>query len=85
MVRVLAQGQLFAGYRIERLLGAGGMGEVYLAHDRDLPRMIALKVLGRAVSDDAHVRTRFLREADTVARLAHPNIVDVYARGEEDG
>ncbi|UFS99636.1 protein kinase domain-containing protein [Nocardia huaxiensis] len=82
---MLAQGQLFAGYRIERLLGAGGMGEVYLAHDRDLPRMIALKVLGRGVSDDENVRSRFLREADTVARLAHPNIVAVYARGEEHG
>ncbi|MFE6864606.1 protein kinase [Nocardia sp. NPDC057668] len=85
MGRVLAQGQVFAGYRIERLIGAGGMGEVYLAHDRDLPRMIALKVLGPAVSDDADVRSRFLREADTVARLSHPNIVAVFARGEEAG
>lgn len=85
MGRVLAQGQLFAGYQIERLLGAGGMGEVYLARDRDLPRMIALKVLGRAVSDDADVRSRFMREADTVARLSHPNIVGVYARGEDEG
>ncbi|MGX1805106.1 protein kinase domain-containing protein [Nocardia sp. NPDC055321] len=85
MGRVLAQGQVFAGYRIERLIGAGGMGEVYLAHDRDLPRMIALKVLGPSVSDDADVRSRFLREADTVARLSHPNIVAVFARGEEGG
>lgn len=40
-------GQVFAGYRIERLLGAGGMGEIFLAADRDLPRFVALKLLGR--------------------------------------
>ncbi|MEU1983465.1 protein kinase [Nocardia sp. NPDC019395] len=79
---VLAQGDDFAGYRIERLLGVGGMGEVYLAQDRDLPRPVALKLLGAAVAGDPGVRARFQREADTAARLAHPNIVSVYARGE---
>ena len=79
---VLAQGDEFAGYRIERLLGVGGMGEVYLAQDRDLPRPVALKLLGAAVAGDPGVRARFQREADTAARLAHPNIVSVYARGE---
>lgn len=78
-------GQVFAGYRIERLLGMGGMGEVYLAHDRDLPRFVALKLLGGAVTDDPDVRARFQREADTAARLAHPNIVTIYARGEHEG
>lgn len=81
--RRLAVGQEFAGYRIERLLGEGGMGQVYLAHDRDLPRMVALKLLSPVIGDDAEVRARFLREADTAARLAHPNIVAVYARGQE--
>ncbi|MEV5651618.1 serine/threonine-protein kinase [Nocardia sp. NPDC052254] len=83
MTRTLAQGQVFAGYRIERLLGAGGMGEVYLARDRDLPRFTALKVLSPAFGDSADARRRFLLEADTVARLSHPNIVTVYARGQE--
>ncbi|WP_324195590.1 serine/threonine-protein kinase [Nocardia elegans] len=83
MGRTLAQGQVFAGYRIERLLGAGGMGEVYLARDRDLPRFTALKVLNPAIGDSEGARRRFLLEADTVARLSHPNIVTVYARGQE--
>ncbi|WP_324196678.1 serine/threonine-protein kinase [Nocardia cyriacigeorgica] len=82
MDRRLAVGQEFAGYRIERLLGEGGMGQVYLAHDRDLPRMVALKLLSPVIGDDDE-RARFLREADTAARLAHPNIVAVYARGQE--
>ncbi|WP_432911438.1 serine/threonine-protein kinase [Nocardia sp. CA-290969] len=79
----LEPGAIFAGYRVERLLGAGGMGQVYLARDRDLPRPVALKLLHPVAGDDHDVRARFLREADTVARLAHPNIVAVYARGEE--
>ncbi|CCF63322.1 serine/threonine-protein kinase [Nocardia cyriacigeorgica] len=83
MERRLAVGQEFAGYRVERLLGEGGMGQVYLAHDRDLPRMVALKLLSPVIGDDGEVRARFLREADTAARLAHPNIVAVYARGQE--
>ncbi|MFI9509254.1 serine/threonine-protein kinase [Nocardia sp. NPDC052566] len=83
MGHTLAHGQVFAGYRIERLLGVGGMGEVYLARDRDLPRWVALKLLSRAVTNDVDIRARFLREADTAARLSHPNIVIVYARGQE--
>ncbi|WP_280419370.1 serine/threonine-protein kinase [Nocardia carnea] len=79
----LEPGAVFAGYRIERLLGTGGMGQVYLARDRDLPRPVALKLLNPTAGDGREVRARFLREADTVARLAHPNIVAVYARGEE--
>nr|WP_246597601.1 serine/threonine-protein kinase [Nocardia tengchongensis] len=82
--RTLAQGQVFAGYTVERLLGVGGMGEVYLAKDRDLPRSVALKVLASGKADDPEVRARFLREADTAARLAHPNIVAVYARGNDE-
>ena len=79
----LEPGAVFAGYRIERLLGTGGMGQVYLARDRDLPRPVALKLLNPMAGDEREVRARFLREADVVARLAHPNIVAVYARGEE--
>ncbi|WP_067709808.1 serine/threonine-protein kinase [Nocardia yamanashiensis] len=84
MGRTLERGQVFAGYLVERLLGVGGMGEVYLARDRDLPRPVALKLLAPGKSDDPEVRARFLREADTAARLSHPNIVAVYARGNDD-
>ncbi|MFE3001737.1 protein kinase [Nocardia sp. NPDC059246] len=84
MGRTLAQGQVFAGYTVERLLGVGGMGEVYLAKDKDLPRSVALKLLASGKADDPEVRARFLREADTAARLSHPNIVAVYARGNDD-
>ncbi|MFE3227847.1 serine/threonine-protein kinase [Nocardia sp. NPDC059228] len=85
MAEQLRTGVVFAGYRVERLLGAGGMGEVYLAHDRDLPRFVALKLLNRVASDDDETRQRFLREANIIARLSHPNIVTIYARGEEQG
>ncbi|MBX9640606.1 MAG: serine/threonine protein kinase, partial [Mycobacteriaceae bacterium] len=80
----LQPGQVFAGYRIERLLGVGGMGAVYLARHPNLPKLVALKLLSRAMTDD-DVRTRFLREADHIARLEHPNIVAVYDRGDQDG
>ncbi|MGW4352459.1 serine/threonine-protein kinase, partial [Nocardia sp. NPDC004582] len=82
--RELVAGAVFAGYRIERLLGAGGMGEVYLAQDRSLPRPVALKLLGQAVSHDPAMRARFRREADLAARLTHPNIVTTHDRGEND-
>jgi serine/threonine protein kinase len=81
----LQPGQVFAGYTIERLLGAGGMGAVYLARHPNLPKLVALKLLTRAMTDDDDVRARFLREADHIARLDHPNIVAVYDRGDQDG
>ncbi|MFJ9367283.1 serine/threonine-protein kinase [Nocardia sp. NPDC101769] len=81
----LESGGVFAGYRIVRRLGAGGMGTVYLAEHPNLPRLVALKLLNRALTDDEDVRARFLREADTAARLDHRNIVAVYDRGNEGG
>jgi len=81
----LASGQTFAGYRIIRLLGSGGMGEVYLAQHPRLPRCDALKILGTDVSADDDYRQRFLREADLAATLWHPNIVRVHDRGEFNG
>ena len=81
----LQPGQVFAGYEIERPLGVGGMGAVYLARHPNLPKRVALKLLTLVMTDDDDVRTRFLREADHVARLDHPNIVAVYDRGEQDG
>jgi eukaryotic-like serine/threonine-protein kinase len=82
---VLAAGSLFAGYRIERVLGVGGMGTVYLGRNPDLPRFEAIKVLSSELSRDAGFRARFVREADVAAGLDHPNIVSVYRRGEFEG
>src|SRR5271166_6052372 len=81
----LAPGEVFAGYTIVRLLGSGGMGEVYLAEHPRLPRRDALKILGTDVSADEDYRRRFIREADLAAKLWHPNIVRVNDRGEFDG
>jgi serine/threonine protein kinase, bacterial len=81
----LRGGQLFAGYRIVRLLGSGGMGEVYLAEHPRLPRHNAVKVLPVEVSADRDYRARFEREADLAAGLWHPNIVSVHDRGDHDG
>lgn len=81
----LADGGEFAGYRILRLLGSGGMGEVYLAQHPRLPRRDALKVLRADVSADSDYRARFAREADLASTLWHPHIVGVHDRGEVDG
>ena len=81
----IADGAVFAGYTIVRLLGTGGMGEVYLAQHPRLPRLEALKVLPEDVSADPEFRQRFAREADIAASLWHPHIVAVHDRGEHDG
>jgi serine/threonine protein kinase len=81
----LNDGAIFAGYRIVRLLGSGGMGEVYLAEHPRLPRRDALKVLPADVSADAEYRARFNREADLASTLWHPHIVSVHDRGEHYG
>jgi serine/threonine-protein kinase len=78
-------GDTFAGYRILRLLGSGGMGEVYLAQHPRLPRHDALKVLRPDVSNDSSFRDRFIREADLASGLRHPHIVGIHDRGEHDG
>lgn len=74
-------GSYVAGFRIERQLGAGGMGTVYLARHPRLPRSVAIKIVAAGV--DSSVRARFEREADLVARLDHPNVVEVYDRGAD--
>jgi len=75
---------VFAGFTIDRVLGAGGMGTVYLAQHPRLPRKDALKLLRSDLSSDPGFRTRFEREADLAARLDHRNIVTVYDRGRTD-
>lgn len=81
----LEEGQVIAGYTVVRSLGAGGMGEVYLAQHPRLPRRDALKVLGATVCADSEYRRRFEREADIAATLWHPHIVEVHDRGDVDG
>lgn len=81
---MLAVGSVVAGYRIERVLGTGGMGAVYLAANPILPRHDALKVLSAELSLDPDFRARFTREADVAAALDHPQIVSVYSRGHTD-
>ncbi|WP_280264049.1 serine/threonine-protein kinase [Nocardia wallacei] len=78
---MLRSGEIFADYVIERELGRGGMGSVFLAKHPRLPRRTALKVLSRELFSDAESRARFDREADLFARLDHPNIVAIYDRG----
>jgi serine/threonine-protein kinase len=72
-------------YDVEREIGRGGMGVVYLARDRRLDRMVAIKTLPAQLADDGAVRERFLREARTAARLSHPNIVPIHRADEIAG
>jgi eukaryotic-like serine/threonine-protein kinase len=78
-------GQELATYKIEKLLGAGGMGEVYLARDLKLGRMVALKVLPLHFVVDADRLSRFQREARALSSLNHPNLVTIYEVGEANG
>ncbi len=79
--QVLQPGTSIAGYRIEREIGRGGMGTVYLARHPELPRSDALKILAGGVATDDKFRRRFLREAEVAATLDHPNVVAIYNRG----
>jgi len=78
-------GQTLSHYRIVHKLGAGGMGEVYLAEDLTLDRRVALKVLSPALAQDPARLERFQREAKAVAALNHPHIVTIYSVQEADG
>ncbi len=80
---MLQPGSRLGRYEIRSLLGAGGMGEVYLAHDAQLQRPVALKVLAAAVRADLDLRTRLEHEARAASALNHPNILTVYDVGEE--
>ncbi len=82
---VLAKGTTIGSYRIERRLGVGGMGEVYLARDERLDRLVALKFLSQRLAGDPNNRRRFIREARAMAALSHPNIVHIYEVSETNG
>ena len=79
----IALGTTLGGFRVERLLGRGAMGAVYLAEDVHLRRKVAVKVLAREFADDERFRRRFLLESQLAAGLDHPHIVPIFAAGEE--
>jgi serine/threonine-protein kinase len=72
-------------YRVLNRLGSGGMADVYCAEDSHLGRQVALKVLYQRFAQDAEFVERFKREAQAAAGLTHPNVVNVFDRGEHDG
>jgi serine/threonine-protein kinase len=78
-------GETFGGYRIESLLGRGGMGTVFLATQERLARKVALKVIAPNLALDEGFRARFLRESQLAASLDHPNVIPIYDADEVDG
>jgi YVTN family beta-propeller protein len=81
----IAPGSTFAGYRIESLIGRGGMGVVFRATDLSLERPVALKLVAPELAADERFRARFLKEPRLAASLDHPNVVPIYEAGERDG
>src|SRR5678816_3957358 len=78
-------GQTISHYRILKMLGAGGMGEVYLAEDATLGRHVALKLLTREHTQNEERLRRFKQEAKAASALNHPNILTIHEFGEADG
>lgn len=83
--RGLGPGTVVGGFQIIRLIGRGGMGEVYLARQRSLDRLVALKVLSRYLAPSTEAAERFVREMRLMARLEHPYLVTAYEGGEDGG
>jgi Protein kinase domain len=82
MVKLPAVGEEFAGYRVEALLGEGGMGVVYRARHLGLDRLVALKLLPEGLTEDEAFRARFERESRLAATMEHPHVVPIYEAGE---
>src|SRR6266849_1150156 len=85
MTETFPPNTLISHYRILSRIGAGGMGEVYLAEDTKLDRKVAIKFLPQDSTADEQARKRLVREARAAARLDHPNICAIHEVGEEDG
>src|SRR5262245_4435553 len=81
----LSTGQSLGPYTIRAPLGAGGMGEVYRAHDARLNRDVAIKVVPPSVANDADALARFERESHAIAALSHPNILAIFDVGHSEG
>ncbi|MEO7367044.1 MAG: protein kinase, partial [Gemmatimonadaceae bacterium] len=84
-LRVRVEKGLAPGYEIQDEIGRGGAGIVYRARDTRLKREVAIKLLPPDLAFRSDVRERFMREAETSARLNHPNIVQIYSVDEKDG
>jgi hypothetical protein len=85
MIAAMGPGATFAGYRVESLVGRGGMGVVYRAWDLSLERPVALKLIAPELAQDERFRARFLREPRLAASLDHPGVVPIYQAGEWEG
>ncbi|HSJ73801.1 MAG TPA: serine/threonine-protein kinase, partial [Miltoncostaeaceae bacterium] len=81
----LEAGALVAGYVIESLAGAGGMGVVYRAADPELGRQVAVKLIAPQRAEDPRFRELFVRESLVAAGLEHPNVIPIYRAGEDEG
>src|SRR5262245_62008234 len=81
----IRSGTLVAGFRVDRVVGTGAMGTVFLAEDLRSGARVALKILAPALARDARFRERFLRESQIAAELDHPNVTPTLAAGEHEG
>src|SRR5918999_4107397 len=80
----IGEGTFLGRYEIRSLLGTGGMGEVYLAQDKQLDRTVALKILPDDLARDQMRMRRFIQEAKSASALNHPNIITIYEVGEAE-